>query len=77
MTIAVDLAKEVFEIAAAVPKGRIAQPLQQWALSLDDRRGHNKATCALANKPARIAWATGRHNRDFNGDFVSSPTTVH
>lgn len=31
--------------------------LNRWASALVDRRGHNKATVALANKLARIAWA--------------------
>ena len=32
-------------------------PLQQWATQLEQRVGHNKATCAIANKLARICWA--------------------
>lgn len=32
-------------------------PLQRWALEVEARRGHNKATSALANKLARIVWA--------------------
>ena len=32
--------------------------LRRWALDLQRRRGHNVATIALANKLARIAWAT-------------------
>ena len=31
--------------------------LRTWALAVQDRTNHNKATCALANKLARIAWA--------------------
>jgi transposase len=31
--------------------------LQQWGLSVQTRRGHNKATIAVANKLARIVWA--------------------
>ena len=31
--------------------------LQQWALRVEARRGHNKATVAVANKLARIIWA--------------------
>jgi len=30
---------------------------QQWGLSVQTRRGHNKATVAVANKLARIVWA--------------------
>jgi transposase len=36
---------------------RVLTRLQQWALSVDARRGHNKATVAVANKLARIVWA--------------------
>ena len=31
--------------------------LQQWAVALAARRGHNKTAIALANKLARIVWA--------------------
>jgi transposase len=41
-------------------------PLQRWVLDLERRAGHNKATCALANKLARIAWACWNYERDFN-----------
>ena len=40
-------------------------PLQLWALSIQTRRGHNKATVALANKLARIAWAVWSRNQPF------------
>ena len=40
-------------------------PLRAWALSVEARRGHNKATVALANKIARIAWAVWRHQCDY------------
>jgi len=36
---------------------RPVPPLQQWALTVLDRRGANRATIALANKLARIIWA--------------------
>lgn len=50
--------------------GKPLNRLQRWALALEQRIGHNKATCALANKLARIAWALWRHERVFNGDFT-------
>jgi len=31
-------------------------PFSRWAQSLVERRGHNKACVAVANKMARIAW---------------------
>ena len=37
--------------------GRNLDRLRTWALEVQDRTNHNKATCALANKLARIAWA--------------------
>jgi transposase len=37
--------------------GRSVDRLRAWALAVQDRTNHNKATCALANKLARIAWA--------------------
>jgi transposase len=39
--------------------------LRSWALDLQARRGHNKATIALANKLARIVWAVWRRGNEF------------
>jgi transposase len=39
--------------------------LRSWSLRLEKRVGHNKATVALANKLARIAWAVWKYDRDF------------
>lgn len=39
--------------------------LQQWAIALVERRGHNTATVALANKLARLLWAVWHHDVDF------------
>jgi len=36
---------------------RELDPLRAWALRTQDRRGHNVAAVALANKLARIVWA--------------------
>ena len=41
-------------------------PLRRWALKLQLRSGHNKATVALANKLARIAWAVWSRNQPFS-----------
>jgi len=41
------------------------EPLRAWALQLQDRRGHNKAAIALANKLARIIWAVWKEDRMF------------
>jgi transposase len=45
--------------------GKPLSALQSWGLSLSDRVGHNKATCAMANKLARIAWAVWRKDEAF------------
>jgi transposase len=39
--------------------------LRTWAIEREHLRGHNKATVALANKLARIAWAVWRYDRNF------------
>ena len=40
-------------------------PLQVWALRIQLRSGHNKATIALANRLARIAWRVWRDQRPY------------
>ena len=52
-------------------RGNELTELQQWALCLQDRAGHNKATVALANKMARIIWAVWTKNRVFDGDHAA------
>jgi transposase len=42
---------------AATRSGRSVDPLRAWALAVQSRSNHNKATCALANKLARICYA--------------------
>jgi transposase len=46
---------------------RVEHPdrLRAWALKIQETRGHNKATCALANKLARIAWAVWRSDVNY------------
>ena len=50
---------------AAAKKYKKKDPLSVWALEVKQRRGHNVATVALANKMARIAWRVWRQDRDF------------
>lgn len=49
--------------------GRTPDRLRAWALKTEQRRGTNKATVALANKLARIVWASWAYERPFNGDW--------
>jgi transposase len=46
---------------------RSQQPdrLRRWAIAVQQRRGHNRAAVALANKLARIAWALWTRNTVF------------
>jgi hypothetical protein len=40
--------------------------LHQWALMVQARRGHNKATIAVANKLGRIVWAVWVRDVEFS-----------
>jgi transposase len=46
--------------------------LRRWALAVQQRRGHNRAAVALANKLARIAWAVWSRNTVFHSPVVQS-----
>jgi len=50
--------------------GRPLDHLRRWALDCERRSGHNKATVALANRLARIVWATWKHDRVFDGNWA-------
>lgn len=52
-------------------RGQALDPLQAWALSVQDRQGHNKAACALANKLARRLWAMQHHGKRFDAHHLS------
>ena len=58
-------ARSVLRAASIKRKsGRELDRLRSWALEVQARTNHNKATCALANKLARIAWAVWvKHER--------------
>lgn len=45
--------------------GRPLTRLQQWALTVRQRRGHNKTAGAVANKLARIIWAVWSRDVEF------------
>jgi transposase len=53
--------------AASVAKqaGRSLDDLCAWALAVQERTNHNKAACALANKLARICYATLRDGQPY------------
>lgn len=53
--------------SALLAARRTKQPdsLQRWALRVELRCGHNKATVALANRLARIAWRVWRDQRAY------------
>ena len=46
-------------------RARRVDGLRQWALGVQRRTNHNKATCALANKLARICYATLRDHEPY------------
>lgn len=50
---------------AALHSGKKIDALRQWALAVQARSNHNKATCALANKLARICYATLRDGEPY------------
>src|SRR5690606_8192445 len=52
-------------------RGQALDPLQAWALDLQQRQGHNRAAVALANKIARRLWAIERHGARFDAHHVS------
>lgn len=59
----------LFAAHRAQRAGRPLNDLQRWALEVEQRRGSNKATVALANKVARILWAMAVYERRFNGNW--------
>jgi transposase len=46
-------------------RGQPLSRLHRWAVSVHDRRGHNKATIAVANKLGRIVWAVWQKDVPF------------
>jgi transposase len=51
--------------AVSAANGKPLDRLRNWAVGIQRMRGHNKATIALANKLARIAWAVWRRDEAF------------
>jgi transposase len=55
-------------LRAAHQRATMKKPLTrlyQWALTVQTRRGHNKAAIAVANKLGRIVWAVWHHDVPF------------
>jgi transposase len=50
--------------------------LRSWAIRLRERRGFNKAAVGLANKLARIVWATWTNGSTFNGNHAQASKSV-
>jgi hypothetical protein len=46
--------------------------LQRWALSIQARRGHNRAAIALANKLAPIAWTAWTKNTTYHPRYQNT-----
>jgi transposase len=44
---------------------RCPDDLRQWARAVEQRKGHNVAAVALANKLARVCWRVWRDQRPF------------
>lgn len=51
--------------SAAQAAGKPVEGLRAWALAVQARTNHNKATCALANKLARICYACLRDHAPY------------
>ena len=63
-------------VLAAHRRRRDARPmtrLHEWAATIHDRRGHNKATIAVANKLGRIVWAVWHKDVPFAGSQLLEP----
>ena len=58
-------------------RGQALDRFQTWALEVAERRGHNKAVVALANKLARRLWAMTRDGKPFDGDHLSAAPVAH
>jgi len=59
-------ARSVLRAATVADRqGRRVDDLRRWALTVQSRTHHNRATCALANKMARICYAVLRDREDY------------
>lgn len=58
-------ARAVLARAKQSKTGAHRDHLREWAINLEKTRGHNKASVALANKLARLAWAIWRNESTY------------
>ena len=56
--------------------GREVCGVRRWALDVQARSNHNKAACALANKLARICYATLRDATPYGQPAPRQPRKV-
>ena len=59
-------ARSVLRAAQVAAAGKEVCGIRRWVLQVPGRSNHNKATCALANKLARICYATLRDHAPFD-----------
>lgn len=57
-------------------RGRALDPLRAWALGIAQRSHHNKATCALANKLARICYGVLRDAEPYMPGRLAAPVDL-
>lgn len=71
-TLLIHGARSALVVAATARKrGQPLDRTQHWVLALAERKGHNKAAVALANKTARRLWAAEHHGTSFDPDHIS------
>jgi transposase len=64
-------ARSVLRAATVADRqGCSVDALRRWALGVQSRTHHNRATCALANKMARICYAVLRDHADYGAARV-------
>lgn len=64
-------ARSVLRAASVVHSaGKQLDSLRHWALTVQGRTNHNNAACALANKLARICYATLRDGEIYGGSVT-------
>ena len=62
----------LLQAALRQKRGQPLDRTQRWALALAEKKGHNKAAVALANKTVRRLWAAEHHGASFDPDHLSA-----